>query len=147
MEEHSPRPSSHDNPAVQHELSDANIRGILLFGLWLTLLGIVIYVAVWVLYQYLVRREPPSAPLTQQPIAAQPAPSKPQLQVGPESELSQLRSSEEETLRNYAWIDREKGVVRIPIERAMEIIAREGLPTRKEGRSGAETPLGKTKER
>jgi hypothetical protein len=34
-------------------------------------------------------------------------------------------------LQSYGWIDQQKGVVRIPIERAMELTAERGLPVRK----------------
>jgi hypothetical protein len=40
-----------------------------------------------------------------------------------------LRSEERAALSEYRWIDRERGVARIPIERAMEIVAESGLPT------------------
>jgi len=33
-------------------------------------------------------------------------------------------------LDTYAWIDQKNGITRVPIERAMELIAREGLPAR-----------------
>ncbi len=39
--------------------------------------------------------------------------------------LAELRASEVETANSYAWIDREKGVIRIPVERAIEITVRE----------------------
>lgn len=37
--------------------------------------------------------------------------------------LRALRTREEETLTRYAYVDKEKGIVRIPIERAMELEA------------------------
>jgi hypothetical protein len=42
---------------------------------------------------------------------------------------------DEETgrLTSYGWVDQAGGTVRIPIERAMDIIANDGLPARKEG--------------
>lgn len=44
------------------------------------------------------------------------------------SDLAELHERENLLLDNYSWIDRGKGTVRIPIERAMEIIAQKGLP-------------------
>jgi hypothetical protein len=55
---------------------------------------------------------------------------KPLLQETPALDLERFRAKEEETLSTYGWVDRASGVVRIPIERAMEIVAREGLPKR-----------------
>ena len=37
---------------------------------------------------------------------------------------------EEQTLHSYGWVDQPAGVVRIPIDRAMELLAQRGLPTR-----------------
>lgn len=55
---------------------------------------------------------------------------KPLLQETPALDLERFRAREDETLSTYGWVDRPNGVVRIPIERAMEIVAREGLPKR-----------------
>jgi hypothetical protein len=46
--------------------------------------------------------------------------------------LAELRAAEEEILGSYSWAEKEKNVVRIPIERAMELIAERGLPARKQ---------------
>jgi len=32
-------------------------------------------------------------------------------------------------LHHYRWIDKDQGAVQIPVERAMELVAKEGLPT------------------
>jgi hypothetical protein len=42
-------------------------------------------------------------------------------------DLKEFRASEEAILNNYSWIDPEKGIVRIPVSRAMELVAKEGL--------------------
>jgi hypothetical protein len=36
---------------------------------------------------------------------------------------------EEQTLDSYSWVDQKTGVVRIPIDRAMQLIAQRGLST------------------
>jgi len=43
-------------------------------------------------------------------------------------DLTDLHEREDLLLNHYSWVDRGKGTVRIPIERAMEIIAEKGLP-------------------
>ncbi len=43
----------------------------------------------------------------------------------PSKELMAIREREEENLHRYSFIDKEKGIVRIPIDRAMEILAAE----------------------
>src|SRR6202012_2115387 len=43
-------------------------------------------------------------------------------------DTADLHAREDLLLDNYSWIDRSKGTVRIPIDRAMELIAQRGLP-------------------
>jgi hypothetical protein len=43
-------------------------------------------------------------------------------------EISDMHAREDLLLENYSWADQSKGTVRIPIERAMELIAERGLP-------------------
>jgi hypothetical protein len=43
-------------------------------------------------------------------------------------EIADLHDREDLLLENYSWADQSKGKVRIPIERAMELIAQQGLP-------------------
>ena len=52
------------------------------------------------------------------------------LQITPEVDLAALRAKENRELASYGWIDKESGVVRIPIVRAMDLIAQRGLPMR-----------------
>lgn len=44
------------------------------------------------------------------------------------SEVADLHARENVLLDHYTWVDQSKGTVRIPIERAMEIISQQGLP-------------------
>lgn len=43
----------------------------------------------------------------------------------PSEELAALHAREDEQLKTYGFINKEKGVVQIPLERAMELVARE----------------------
>jgi len=43
-------------------------------------------------------------------------------------EISDMHAREDLLLENYSWVDESKGTVRIPIERAMDLIAERGLP-------------------
>jgi hypothetical protein len=53
----------------------------------------------------------------------------PRLQTDDGNEdLAELHAREDLLLDNYSWVDHTKGTVRIPIERAMELIAQHGLP-------------------
>jgi hypothetical protein len=52
----------------------------------------------------------------------------PRLQVAPPLELARLKEEEHIRTISYGWVDRRAGVARIPIDRAMEIVSRSGLP-------------------
>jgi hypothetical protein len=59
------------------------------------------------------------------------------LSVGHEAALLEAaapppRPPQADLLEGYGWVDREAGVVRVPIERAMELLLERGLPTRPE---------------
>jgi len=53
----------------------------------------------------------------------------PQVQIdNGDSDLAALHDREDLLLNYYSWVDESKGTVRIPIQRAMELIAQQGLP-------------------
>src|SRR5262249_10194438 len=62
----------------------------------------------------------------------------PQLQTRPRLDLQAIRDAEEETLGSYGWVDKPKGVVRVPTERAMDLLLKQGLP------QGTSAPAGST---
>ncbi len=47
----------------------------------------------------------------------------PKLQADPVRDIAAYRAQKQKLLTTYAWVDREHGIVRIPIERAMQAIA------------------------
>ena len=59
-------------------------------------------------------------------------PPAPTLQQQPFQDIFMLRQSEAARLGGYGWVDKEGGVARIPIDRAMEIVLQKGFPTRSE---------------
>jgi hypothetical protein len=54
----------------------------------------------------------------------------PQLQETELQDLKTMRAEEERVLHSYAWVDPEANVVRIPIDRAIDLLAERGLPSR-----------------
>jgi hypothetical protein len=50
--------------------------------------------------------------------------------VYPRIELKELREDEAAILSNYAWVDPDHGIVRIPIDQAIDIVAKKGLPSK-----------------
>jgi hypothetical protein len=122
----------HDNSSVHHEGSDVNVRGILIFGLGLFVTAAAIHILVWLLFLYFAGREA-ALGATTYPLAADQqtrVPPEPRLQTNPREDLRQFREQEDAILNSYGWVDRPAGVVRIPIEDAMKLTVKRGLPAR-----------------
>ena len=115
------------SPSPGHERSDLAPRSI---GIFLLVLAVmiagVLAASVWI-YNYSADRlagtgAPPS------PLAKPEAPPGPRLQVSAPKDMQALRAAEDEILKTYGWVDRAKGVVRIPIDRATQLLVERGLP-------------------
>jgi hypothetical protein len=108
---------------------DVNVRAVTKFGLGLT--GGIILAAflMWFLFDQFAAREVRRSPQPERMEASNPQkePPEPRLQPNPPMDLKEFRAGEEAILNNYGWIDPEKGIVRIPVARAMELVAKEGL--------------------
>jgi hypothetical protein len=121
-----------ENPETHHETSDVNIRAILGFGAGLVVVAIGIHFIVWLLFGYFTSRETQRVP-PQYPLAVsqgERTPPEPRLQTTPREDLRDLRAAEDETLASYGWVDRNAGIVRIPIDEAMRLTLERRLPTR-----------------
>ena len=127
---------THDTPEVQHEESDVNVRAIFGFCAGLVAVGVAVHFAVWLMFQYLSSREAVREPIAYPLAAGQDrVPPEPRLQTNPREDLRALRAREDEVLNNYAWVDKNAGVVRVPIEEAMKITLKRGLPARQTAES------------
>jgi hypothetical protein len=62
----------------------------------------------------------------------------PQLQKSPIPDLKAVRAAEDQVLTSYGWVDQQKGVVRIPIAQAMDLLVKKGLPVRTDAPPSAE---------
>jgi hypothetical protein len=115
-------------PAVDHETSDINIRAVFGFAAGLALTTALIALAVFLLFQYFAAREARTV-FTQFPLASDESrlPPEPRLQTNPRQDLSDLRAREDQWLTSYGWVDKNAGIVRIPIERAMQLVVARGL--------------------
>ena len=121
----------HDSPSHRgHETSDVNIRKILAVGSGLLLLTFLSMLAmVWV-FDYMEQRQAGQDTPVPDFAVNRPLPPEPRLQVTPSQDLQAIRSAEDAELNSYGWVDKDQGVVRIPIDRAMELLLQHGLPSR-----------------
>jgi hypothetical protein len=111
-----------------HEESDVGIRPLAYFltGLALSLV-VVGGICAWLFNLFerqSERRDPEPPPLAR---TDQPTPG-PQLQVSEQRDLELMLRREQRMLNSVEWVDKERGVVRIPIDRAMALTAERGLP-------------------
>ncbi len=118
----------HTSEAAGHEITDAAPKPLVNVGIAMavlvtgTFIGIVVLFKVLNYYQPLL--EPDPHPLSQTRAVS----SEPRIQVDPPKQKRSLREIEDHVLRTYDWVDRDQGRVRLPIARAIEILAARGLP-------------------
>jgi hypothetical protein len=129
------------NPDVAHERSDVDVGLLFKFIGGLLVATVVILFVIKLLSDYFERREaalewPPASRVN--PPGTRVLPPEPRLQgaVGskglPLDEMKKFRAEEDAALNSYGWVDKSAGVVRIPIQQAMKLIAERGLPVKTE---------------
>lgn len=113
-------------PEEPREETDIRFRPLLLSAGGLLVLLVVVLVGLWILFRgtfwYLGRKEPPAIPAAQ----AQQAAPFPKLDHKLSELLEEIRRNENAMLFRYEWVDREAGTVRIPIDRAMDVLSERG---------------------
>ncbi|NIR50806.1 hypothetical protein GWO43_19565 [candidate division KSB1 bacterium] len=126
---------------AHHELTDVKFRPIFwsVVGLFiLVAFALMIIMAVFgTLQERQEKTEVPSSPLSER----QPLPPQPRLQVTPDMDLEQFETLQDSLLNSYGWIVREAGVVRIPIDRAIQLKLERGFPARQNYRKMEEGNL------
>jgi len=112
-----------------HETRDVHIRGVVIFivvlfgslAITLFLMGRIFHY-----FEAIQSLGPPASPFAE----TRALPAQPRLQTEPRQDLKGQRSDQEKLLNSYGWVDRNLGIVRIPIDRAMDVLAERGLPVR-----------------
>jgi hypothetical protein len=119
--------------APRHEVADVSGRRIAWTAAGLAAMLAIVALAAWTVLSVL---RSGSAQDASSPRAAAARMPSPRLQTAPSRDLDALREEKRALLSEYRWVDREAGVVRIPIEREMELLTE---------RSGAQArPAGST---
>ena len=120
-------------PVRSHEQRDASVRWIMGIVVFL-LLSVILIQIILGGYLGLLKHKPTPTDNWQQVArpqgAGRPLPPEPRLQISPPADLQVFRRREEAELHSYGWVNRTSGIVRIPIERAMDLVLQQGLPTR-----------------
>src|SRR5579875_129345 len=118
-------------PVHAHETRDADVHKLMIFGI--ALLGLIVfgYVVTEISFHYLVGRRKITPPTTFFSKSQMPPPPLEQQHVG--TELQRYLEEENSVLNGYGWVDRKAGIVRIPIDQAMDSILQKGFPVRQPG--------------
>ena len=136
-----------------YERQDIGVAPIVYFLLALVVAGLMVFFIVDGIYGYLEKRsnaeQTPVSPL----VSNAPADTRklsadykdylkqnfpaPQLEIDERGQLDKIRIDEAQTLSTYDWVDQKAGTVRIPIDRAMDLIAQRGLPVRTQASNSA----------
>jgi hypothetical protein len=144
-------PTKPANPTHgDYERSDIGISGVLYFLVGLAVFGAVMMGIAIGLYHVLDKRSetqqaPVNALVTSAPADTRHIPNNypqsafpnPKLEEDERGQLNDIRLKEEQTLATYDYIDQKAGTVRIPIDRAMDLVAQRGLPMRTQSASSA----------
>jgi hypothetical protein len=157
----SEQPIPGGNGGYEHE--DMGARVVFGFLLGLAVLVVVVYFAAQAIYgsleKYSQAHQPQQNPLKQKAetntrdadtgkvrVEIQKAFPEPRLETDERNELAEPRTEEEEHLNSYGWVDQPAGVVHIPIERAIQLVAERGLAVRPESEVGQKEAASPGKE-
>jgi hypothetical protein len=109
-----------DEAGFDYERSDIRGRDIAWLAAGLAFFVIVTPLLMPFVFPQSMRHRTPSAPPALNADA-------PQLEIAPRADLQRFRHGEAQFEQSYGWTDRGKGVVRIPISRAMQLLVQRGL--------------------
>ena len=119
-----------EHSGVGHEENMVQLQPVILFAIILVVVSAFSFAGVWFMLDFLkmnqARKDAQVSPLAN----LQQLPPAPRLQVSPGQDLKQLRQAENEVVNSYRWIDKDAGIVGIPIEQAIKVLAQKGLPAR-----------------
>ena len=114
--EHAPPAQTHSGPGPEpgYETRDASAIPLLTFGVGLIVALVVVELLMLGFYRLFMSERP--------------KPIQERAETNIYEQLRDLRRDEDATLSSYGWVDRKAGVVRIPIDRAIDLVAEKGIP-------------------
>ena len=122
-------------PGAKYEHTDIDPAIGYKFATWLTVAMVLSFGIVYGAFRFFDRQAKTANAELRYPLAAgvtRPMPT-PSLQTQPFKDIYMLREDEARKLQSYGWVDQDGGVVRIPVERAMEVMLERGFPVRTDG--------------
>jgi hypothetical protein len=119
-------------PGPGHETRDAAGWPIILTGVGLAFVVAAAALFIYGVLTYLGMHPPKASQANPMSAEDSQIPPPPRIEEHPSIDIQQLHAQEDHVLSTYGWTDKNAGVVRIPIDRAMELQLERGFPTRKE---------------
>ena len=114
-----------------YERTDAHAGATVRAGLYILAVMVLTALVLVPMYRFLGRTEArdqkPGATVLK-PDAAAPAPSFPKLVASEPAVLAEFRAQEQAFLTSWGWVEKDKGLARMPVDEAMKIVAERGLP-------------------
>ena len=121
-----------------YEKTDTGIGLIIWSTVGLVILTAISLLIVWGIFNWFKHREELSHRAVSPMASPSQLPPEPRLQIKTDEQIIHLHESEEHILSSYAWVDQKTGVVRVPIDKAMDLLMKKGLPlkgaAKKEGK-------------
>lgn len=124
-----------DNPPAEsiaegHEVRGLRLRPFLMVAAGLVVAAVIVQVGLWLLLETWTGRDLVFDAQVPPAIVDEPDVPGPDLQSAPRLELQRYRAQEIELLNGYSQTEVQTDTARIPIQRAMQILAEQGLPAR-----------------
>jgi len=129
-ETHHPESHHPESPAngPGHETGDINVWAIGKFALALiAIIGISLGLLVGLFKYFQTRDQANPTAVIVDPIKLFP---EPRLERAPLTDLTAVRAEEDRLLNSYGWVDPQRNMVRVPIDIAIDLLAKKGLPSR-----------------
>ncbi|MGD0616410.1 MAG: hypothetical protein ABSB67_01990 [Bryobacteraceae bacterium] len=123
------------NGGGTYEHSEADVKLIVYSTLGLIVGVVIVCLVVVGVFKGMQEAMPKAAPISGI-VNPNRIPPEPRLQPFPALELQALRQHEDDVLSRYGWVDQKAGVVRIPIDKAMDIMVQRGFPTQGQAQAG-----------
>jgi hypothetical protein len=116
----------HSPNGAGHEHKEVSVRLIVVSLAFLAVATFFVFVLVVGIFRYFYATySTEEATKLSKPVI----PPEPRIEVAPYEQLQQMRAKEDHILTTYAWVDKESGTVRVPIDRAIDLLAAKGLPS------------------
>jgi hypothetical protein len=136
MTEHHPSEEQVKNPEVEHETSDVSVRGVLGFGAAMVVVAVILHVLLWWMFDWFQAKDAAEKP-GQSPWARtteKRLPPEPRLEGIETAPVQRTEQEAEARLHRYGWVDREKGIVHMPIQEAMQLLLERQVKGRSSGK-------------